>query len=65
MRIKEAAQRLGVCTDWIRKLERDGRIPPVQRDLNGHRRYSEADLVKVHRILHGQGRAVTKNDLGN
>ena len=60
MRIKEAAQRLGVCIDWIRKLERDGRIPPVQRDLNGHRRYSEEDLDEVRRILYAQGRVMTK-----
>ncbi len=65
MRIKEAAQRLGVCTDWIRKLERDGRIPPARRDLNGHRRYSEEDLDEVRRVLYAQGRAMTKNDLGN
>ena len=64
MRIKDAAQRLGVCADWLRKLERDGRIPPARRDLNGHRRYSDEDLDEVRRVLFAQGRAMTKNELG-
>ena len=55
MRIKDAAQRVGVCADWLRKLERDGRIPPALRDLNGHRRYNDEDLDKVRRILYAGG----------
>lgn len=41
--IGEAARRLGVTPKHLRVLERDGRIPPARRDLNG-RVYSEFDL---------------------
>lgn len=36
MRIKELARELGVSPDWIRKLERSGRIPLALRDSNAH-----------------------------
>jgi DNA-binding transcriptional MerR regulator len=35
---------LGVTPEHLRALEREGRIPPPRRDLNG-RVYSEYDLV--------------------
>ena len=42
--ISAAAQRLGVTPKHLRLLEREGRIPPARRDLNG-RIYSEFDLA--------------------
>jgi DNA-binding transcriptional MerR regulator len=42
--IGEAAQRLGCTPKHLRVLEREGRIPPARRDLNG-RVYSEFDIA--------------------
>ncbi len=42
--IGEAARRLGVTPKHIRVLEREGRIPPARRDLNG-RVYSPLDIA--------------------
>jgi len=51
MRVIEVARQLGVSTDWIRRLERAGRIPPATRDSNGHRRYGQADVERLRAIL--------------
>ena len=42
--IGAAARRLGVTPEYLRTLERDGRVPPPARDFNG-RVYSEFDLA--------------------
>ena len=42
--IGEAAQQLGVTPKHLRVLEREGRIPPARRDLNG-RIYSGFDIA--------------------
>ena len=42
--ISEAAYRLGVTPKHLRLLEREGRIPPARRDLNG-RIYTEFDIA--------------------
>jgi hypothetical protein len=42
--IGEAARQLGVTPKHLRLLEREGRIPPPRRDLNG-RIYSEFDIA--------------------
>lgn len=39
-----AARQLGVTPKHLRLLEREGRIPPARRDLNG-RIYSEFDIA--------------------
>ena len=44
VRITEAAQRLGVSSQYLRLLEWQGRIPPARRDLNG-RVYSDFDIA--------------------
>ncbi len=51
MRVAEVARRLGVSPDWIRRLERQGRIPPPRRDLNGTRRYTLDDLERLEKLL--------------
>ncbi|SDK32125.1 MerR family transcriptional regulator [Nonomuraea jiangxiensis] len=45
MTIQEAAQRSGLTAYTLRYYERIGLIRPVGRDGNGHRDYSEQDLV--------------------
>ena len=42
--IGEAARRLDVTPKHLRVLERQGRIPPARRDLNG-RIYTEFDIA--------------------
>jgi DNA-binding transcriptional MerR regulator len=54
MRVRELAKHLGVSGDWIRKLERLGRIPAATRDQNGHRRYSLDDVARVRAALFGR-----------
>ena len=51
MRVTEAAKRLGVSADWIRRLERLGRIPPAARDVNGHRRYTSNNLTHLRGLI--------------
>jgi DNA-binding transcriptional MerR regulator len=48
-----AARRLGVTPEHLRALEREGRIPPPRRDLNG-RIYSEYDLALLKALGVGQ-----------
>ena len=54
MRIKEAAVALGISQDWLRELERNGKIPPVMRDLNRHRRFTDDDIHLLRKILFGK-----------
>jgi DNA-binding transcriptional MerR regulator len=42
--ISEAAKELGVNPQYLRMLEREGRILPARRDFNG-RIYSEFDIA--------------------
>lgn len=51
MRVIDAARKSGISADWLRELERTGKIPAPRRDLNGHRRYSEQDLEKIREAL--------------
>jgi DNA-binding transcriptional MerR regulator len=51
MRITEAARRLEISADWLRRLERVGRLPTPTRDYNGHRRYSAEDLDAIRAVL--------------
>ncbi len=47
--IGEAARSLGVTSGYLRLLERQGRIPPARRDLNG-RIYSVFDLALLRAL---------------
>jgi len=51
MRIGKVAARLAVSPDWLRRLERSGRIPAPPRDLVGHRRYRPEDIEAIRQIL--------------
>jgi len=53
LHISEAARRLGVTPKHLRVLEREGRIPPARRDLNG-RIYTQFDLALLRSIGVGQ-----------
>lgn len=49
MHIEEAVRRIGCTPAHIRNLEREGRIPPARRDLNG-RTYTEFDIALLRSI---------------
>ena len=53
IRIREAAQTLGISPDKIRDLERQGRLT-IPRDCAGHRRFSEEDLQVLEQIFFSQ-----------
>jgi Helix-turn-helix domain len=61
MRTADTARELGISPDWLRRLERAGRIPPASRDLNGHRRFSQADIERLRAVVLGEGSRSTDN----
>lgn len=46
----DAAKRLDVSKDTLRYYEKEGLLPPIQRDKSGHRVYSQADLEWIFLI---------------
>jgi predicted site-specific integrase-resolvase len=46
-RISEAARKLGISIEWLRKDEARGFFPPALRDRNGHRYYTEEDIERM------------------
>jgi DNA-binding transcriptional MerR regulator len=51
MRVLDVARCLGVSREWILAQEREGRIPPIPRDRNGHRRFNALDVERLQRLL--------------
>jgi len=49
MKIGEVARELGMSVDWLRKAEREGRIPPAKRMMSGWRFYSPEDVAALRR----------------
>src|SRR5437867_12743923 len=52
MRISGVAAQNGVRPSWLRKLERQGRIPRAARDRNGHRRYTPEDDDRIRQVIY-------------
>lgn len=50
MNIKEVSERLNLSADTLRYYERIGLIPPVARNKNGIRNYSEDDCTWIEFI---------------
>lgn len=48
MNIKEVSEKFELSTDTLRYYERIGVIPPVTRDKNGYRDFTEQDLNWVY-----------------
>jgi len=48
--IREAAEKLGVSIDTLRRWEKEGKLKPTCRTKGGHRRYSIADLTLQNKI---------------
>ena len=55
MKIGEVSQKYNLSQDTLRFYERQGLIPPVNRDSGGYRDYKEADLRWVEFIKHMRG----------
>ena len=51
MKIGEVARELGVSVDWLRRAEKDGRIPRAKRQLAGWRVYSPDDVAALWALL--------------
>ena len=50
MKIMEVSEQYGISSDTLRYYERIGLIPPVNRNENGIRDYSEIDVRRVEFI---------------
>ena len=46
LRIKEAAEMLGISTETLRRWDREGKLPAVRVSDRGDRRYKLEDLKK-------------------
>jgi hypothetical protein len=60
MRIKRASEDIGFGPDFIKRLERDGRIPPIPRDSNGHRRLTPQLIAAIREAAFRTGRNVSR-----
>ena len=55
--IDEAAARMGIAKHTLRYYEREGLLPPIEKAMNGHRRYTDDDLgwIRFLQLLRGTG----------
>jgi DNA-binding transcriptional MerR regulator len=51
MKPAEVGRLLGRTADWLRRLERQGRIPAAKRDFSGFRYYDPEDVAHILEIL--------------
>jgi len=50
--MKEACRRLGISPRTLLRKEKSGDVPPLPRDpLNGYRRFTEEDILRLQLIL--------------
>jgi excisionase family DNA binding protein len=61
MRIKEAAEFLGVSQGTLRNWGRNGKISTHRHPINGYRLYRKTDLEALLRQVEGSGNAVHKS----
>ncbi len=54
---KEAAEALGVSTKTLALWEKNGKIPPAERDWRGWRVYDAETVAEIRRTLLGDERA--------
>ena len=48
--IKEVSERFNLSSHTLRYYEKEGLLPPIQRDDNGIQRYSDLDLEWLHLV---------------
>ncbi len=51
LRVKDAAEFLGVSPNTLRNWSRDGRIPVHRNPINGYRLYNKSDLDRLLRRI--------------
>lgn len=51
MQIKEAADQVGIGKESLRRLEKEGVLPPAPRNIVGRRIYSAEDILRIERII--------------
>ena len=49
--VSQVARELGMSVDWLRRAEKQGRIPRAQRHLSGWRVYSPEDVERLKSLL--------------
>ena len=47
MNIKKVSEQLGISSDTIRYYERIGLVPPISRDKNGVRNFTDIDIQRL------------------
>ena len=55
--VHEAAAKLGVSAQTLRRYERDGIVAPPPRDRNGWRRYDEAHITRIQQVIYPEAAA--------
>ncbi|QEA52831.1 MerR family transcriptional regulator [Loigolactobacillus coryniformis] len=50
--IHKVAERYKVTYDALRYYEKKGLLPPIKRDSQGRREYSDTDLVELDKLIH-------------
>ena len=45
--ISEAARKLGLSAEWLRRGEKRGSLPLARRDRNGYRYYTSEDVERL------------------
>lgn len=63
MRIGELAKATGVDVETIRFYEREGLLPPPQREANGYRRYTRTHLERLSFIRHCRALDISLTDV--
>lgn len=51
LRVKEAAQLLGVSPNTLRNWSRDGKIPVHRNPVNGYRLFARSDLMRLLKMI--------------
>jgi len=55
LRVKEAAELLGISPNTVRAWGKDGKIPEYRHPVNNYRLYKRAELEKVLRAVEKSG----------
>ena len=59
LRVKEAAELLGVCANTVRAWGAEGKIPEYRHPVNKYRLFKRVDLEKINRKLERSGPGAT------
>lgn len=63
LRIREAAQNVGLTADTLRYYEKINLVPRPARDPGGQRSYSEKDLARLRFVTRAQGLGFTLEEI--